>query len=637
MDTMNATATPSHTGKFASVLVLAAVAVLVLVLSVILIGSDDSDAGTSGSCGDDLNWTYNETTGELTISGTGFMTNYTGAPSEVRWDGNEIKSVDMSGMIGTTTIGAHAFDGCSSLTNVVIPNSTTTLGDYAFKDCSSLTSLTIGSNLGPFDFGKVLSGCTSLANISISVMGSGTFSAPGGVLYSNGTVQLYYYPCAREGSDYTIPNSVTSVAEGAFDTTPVNLKNLTLGTGIAADIGFLSDCTFLRTIDVVPGNPNYSSLGGVLFDLGQTQILRYPASGPSAYIIPAAVTDIGANAFSNCTNLKHLTFNTGLTTVAANAFTGATLYEADTVTPIAVTADNLKGNEFYAVGGKLSKLTRVFAESAGNFTATSGAGGLAVDAVNVAYLKESVADGSTMIITTPEGFTASFDKAAILNLSDGAGTFSFVKLDNSALDEATKALVGSDPIYSITFGGNASFGTGKVTYTVGYTLPEGRSADELKVHYVNAGAFAEEMSFNYAAGVISFTSSHLSMYSIQLQAPAPPTVLYTVELILNGGESSSVSTDNGWTFNGTSWTKSFADGSSLAIDDPSRDGYSFDGWSPALPSTVPADGSYEADFSKNPTVIARFTWLWALAGVAVTFAIAYLVYYIIDNGRKKSS
>jgi hypothetical protein len=40
-----------------------------------------------------------------------------------------------------THIGVSSFEGCSSLTSIIIPNSATFIGDSCFKGCSSLASI----------------------------------------------------------------------------------------------------------------------------------------------------------------------------------------------------------------------------------------------------------------------------------------------------------------------------------------------------------------------------------------------------------------------------------------------------------------------------------------------------------------
>ncbi|HWI57899.1 MAG TPA: leucine-rich repeat domain-containing protein, partial [Bacillota bacterium] len=46
-----------------------------------------------------------------------------------------------------TAIGGFAFQYCSGLTKVTIPNSVTSIGNYAFEGCGSLTSLTIPNSV----------------------------------------------------------------------------------------------------------------------------------------------------------------------------------------------------------------------------------------------------------------------------------------------------------------------------------------------------------------------------------------------------------------------------------------------------------------------------------------------------------
>ena len=64
------------------------------------------------------------------------------------------------------TIDSYAFNGCSNLISIDIPNGVTNIGYSAFYNCSSLTSITIPNGVTSIG-NNAFSGCGSLRTITI--------------------------------------------------------------------------------------------------------------------------------------------------------------------------------------------------------------------------------------------------------------------------------------------------------------------------------------------------------------------------------------------------------------------------------------------------------------------------------------
>lgn len=107
-------------------------------------------AATSGSCGTNVTWTL-DTSGTLTISGTGSMTVYSfdldACITTAPWgtSSSQIKKIIVNS--GVTSIGDYAFAALTNLESVELPETLTTIGISGFIQCSSLKTIIIPSSV----------------------------------------------------------------------------------------------------------------------------------------------------------------------------------------------------------------------------------------------------------------------------------------------------------------------------------------------------------------------------------------------------------------------------------------------------------------------------------------------------------
>ncbi len=256
---------------------------IMLIIIMLLTFTPFAFAATSGTCGNYVNWTYDN--GVLTITGNGSMEDYDGLFVVPSW--NQYKSVITTIIIdyGVTSIGERAFSGCNVLTSITIPDSVKDIGRAAFSGCNVLTSITLSKNITSIPEYAFLD-CTSLSNV-------------------------------------TIPNSVTKINEYAFSGCS-SIKNITLPASVTSISPFaFYKCTSLERIDSNEYNCNFSSIDGVLFDKNITKIIYYPKGKTTTiYSIPQSVMSIGEYAFYDCVSLNSITIPDSVTTIGKYAFYG---------------------------------------------------------------------------------------------------------------------------------------------------------------------------------------------------------------------------------------------------------------------------------------------------------------------------
>lgn len=127
---------------------------------------------------------------------------------------------------GTLGIAAYAFDGCSNLACIDIPNSVTSIGEYAFRGCTGLTSIDIPNsvtNIGQNAFSDTAwennqpDGIVYAGKIAYKY--KGTMFSNTIIVLEDGTLGIAASAFVGFSSltSVTIPNSVTSIGAFAFE------------------------------------------------------------------------------------------------------------------------------------------------------------------------------------------------------------------------------------------------------------------------------------------------------------------------------------------------------------------------------------------------------------------------------------
>ncbi len=305
----------------------------------------DNEGATSGTCGDSLNWSYNTSTGVLTISGSGTMTShpwsgYKSTISQIKFSGNitsictdafrdcknldyvtipasvtaiydsaftnclNLERVSFSSNSKLTTLGKSystygVFRGCKNLTSIVLPNKLTYVQGYAFADCSNLTSVTIGSSVKDIKE-YAFSNCINMTQIKIPAnVESIKYDA--------------FYNCSRLVK-VELSNGLKEIGENAFRKTA--LTSITIPSSVTTiHNAAFKDLTTLKTVTFA-GNSNLTTLGGYYSSDG---VFR-GCTNLTSIVLPNKLTYVQGYAFAGCSKLTSVTIGSGVKSIRNYAF-----------------------------------------------------------------------------------------------------------------------------------------------------------------------------------------------------------------------------------------------------------------------------------------------------------------------------
>ena len=295
---------------------------------------------------------------------------------------------------GTLSIASYAFDGCSSLTSITIPDSVPSIGSVAFRDCSSLTEVTIPdsvTSIGSYAFYD----CSSLSSVTI---GEGVTSI-GSQAFRN---------CSGL-TEVTIGEGVTSIGSSAFSNcsslTKINynaaaVADLTWSSNVFYNAGSNSEgitVTFGESVTSIPAYLFYISSSSYAPNLVSVTIgSNVDSIGSSAFrgcssltsiTIPEGVTSIEDYAFYNCSSLTSITIPDSVTSIGSYAFTRCSSLASVTL------GSNVKSIGKYAFSNCSSLTSVTFENTEGWWCSTDSAA-----TSGTAIASSRLADPSTAVV-----------------------------------------------------------------------------------------------------------------------------------------------------------------------------------------------------------------------------------------------
>ena len=367
----------------------------------------------SGTCGENATWSFDETSGKLTISGYGEMNDYAINNNSipyyypVPWADYKpyVKLIEISSDI--TYIGMNTFRDCIEVTELILPEGVSRIGASAFNGCEKLYRVNMPESITVIDTGAFLNsqelrevyyagGFEKWNSISFASKESNPLRYEGKLYFDGVLVEDLIIPDGIKEinknvfsnnnciTSVTIPESVESIGENAFISSDKLEVTYYIGTeeqwnAITIDSG---NDALTKNVVFDYGKPTngcgenatwvFDETNGTLTISGTGAISDYSgwneiASAVTYVEIGNGITAVGEGAFNGFTALKEVYLDESVTELGTDAFKGCSKLAI-----VTALSDDLSFTN--AFSGNDSRLFFVAKAGSGTYTALKSAG-----------------------------------------------------------------------------------------------------------------------------------------------------------------------------------------------------------------------------------------------------------------------
>ena len=267
-------------------------------------------AVSSGTCGENVKWSFNSATGELNITGKGAMFDLNNHEEQPWYEfAQDIKTLRIGE--GVTRIGNKAFRCLIYLDNVELSNTVESIGEYVFDNCVRLKRINIPGSVKRMEYEAFSVGYGTMEEVLIDDLSAWLKID----FINNGANPAHWSESFKlngiELTEVIIPEDISEIKDFAFNKC-ANIEKIT----ILGEISKVGAYALHETAWY-----NNQADGEIYLD---KVLYEYKGTMPEGtnVIVKEGTKIISWNAFSRCTGMTSISFPNSLVLIEDDAFTG---------------------------------------------------------------------------------------------------------------------------------------------------------------------------------------------------------------------------------------------------------------------------------------------------------------------------